>query len=251
MRRALSSKGAGALQPVSGAFTSPLWSSLANTEKLPTVVASLGAVLLAGRLYAHLSSAPAVICVLLAVGSALFGRWHYRRNRRSVRAILLFFQLTGWPLAVSFGFVSIGVSYLTGSIRYYSDHWPAFLGAYLSVLCALAVYFAAWQPTFPRQYVVLASYRAMGSICADEFYQVLISGQSTQLTSRLPVFVGMSVPVFMVIGIGISGVLHRDVREVLGVLLLAAVSVTVASVLAARLWLQYKYLGGDDLLVAD
>jgi hypothetical protein len=251
MRRVLTSRDADTLPTASSAFTSALWPFLANTERAPILLAGFGAVLIVGRFYAHLSTVPAVICVLIAVGSALFGRWSYRRNRRSVRAILLFFQLTGWPLAVSFGFVSVGVSYLTGSIHYYSEYWLAFSGAYLSLLLALAVYFAAYQPTFRRQYVALAAYRAGGSISADEFYRILTSNQSTQLTAHLPVFVGISVPIFMVFGIAVSGVLHRDAREVLGVLLATAVSVSIGAVLAARLWLQRSYLGRDDLLVVE
>ena len=249
MRRALISRDAGALIPVNSAST--LWPFLAQTERMPTLLAAFGAVLIGGRLYARVGVAPAAICVLLAVGSALFGRWRYRRNPRSVRAILLFFQLTGWPLVLSFGFVILGVGHLTGSIHYYSDHWRTLLGAYLSALLALSVYFAAYQPTFRRQYVALASYRAGGSISADEFYRVLANNPPARLTSRLPLLVGISVPVFMVIGIAISGALHRDVREVLGALLFAGVSLAIAAILAARLWLQRRYLGSDDLLVVE
>jgi hypothetical protein len=237
-------------------FASPLWPYIARVESVPKVLAGLIGIMVfffalaPSRAETRLTTEVAIGIAVLLFLCAFLGIWQYRRNRRSLRAILQLFQMTGMPLAIGFAGPVLAVSYVTGAYPVYAAHWLEIVIAFLSLILALSVYYAGYRAAFRAQYASLAACREAGSISADDLYDLLsFHGQSTRMTARLPLMVGVSVPLFSIAALALNHLLHRDIRETLGFGLFFCVSAYFMAVLIARRWLQWKYLNGDDLTV--
>jgi hypothetical protein len=238
-------------------FTSPLWPFIAQTERIPKVVVFLSGTsvlflwMARAKWLVHTDLVWAVGAALLLISCSLAGVWQYRRNRRSLRAILRLFQMSAWPLALSFLALALSLGSLTGSIRFYAAHWPVIVSIFVGLLLVLSGSYVAYWRVFRIQYQVFSSYLAAGSIPADRLHGILSSGQSTRVASRLPVFVGVSVPLFAIVSFALSHALHRDMRETLGFCIFFLLANFFMAVLIARRWLQWRHLGGSDLIVVD
>jgi hypothetical protein len=224
----------------------PLWDHLKGVEAVPKVLALLNGIQLVLLLIAR---APIVVAAIIAVASltsSVVGVWQYRRNQQSLRSILRLFQLAGWPLAVTLGEFMWNVSYLTGTHALYASHM-ATIGFIFALVFAiyLALYLCFWA-TFTYSYTVFKEHRAEGGIAARDLYLLLV-GRSSRWT-KLALFVTISIPVTMLVS-RIAGRIAYDV------FLLAMVTLVlfpyIAAVLVARIYLQRKYLGSEDLRITD
>ena len=233
-------------------FTSPLWSYIGNVESGPKAIAMLSIVPIGMRLIARVNIAWSAVTAFLLLGCALIGCLQYRRNRRSLRAILLLFQLNGWPLAIALGVLGSGLSYLTGSHEFYAKHWLAIALFFLLNLIAFTFYYTALWRDGQDQYRMLGAYRPEGRIPASELYRLLtFQGRSTRMLSKLALIVGVSVPITTILAVVARHVIGRDVREFLAYVISLTLSSYIMSILIARRWLQHRYLGVDDLLVVE
>jgi len=194
----------------------------------------------------------AVVAAALLVACSLAGVWQYRRNRRSLRAILRLFQMGAWPLSLSFLALALALVTAMGSAQVYAAHWPVILSVFVGVLLALTGSYVTYRRVYRDQYEAFASYRAAGTMSADALYAILsFQGRSTRAAARLPLIVGVAVPLFAIVGLTLNQVLHRDIREMLAVCIFFLLSNYFMAVLIARRWLQWRYLGAQDLIVVD
>jgi len=228
-------------------LTSPLWAYVNGVERMPVVLVVLLGVPIACRLSAHEPSEGMIGFALLLVVCALVGAWQHRRNPRSLRSILLLFQLSGWPLALAFAVFMWNVSYLTGTHELYAERLPLLIAMFAAVLAIVSAYYIAFWRDGRDLYEALGARRSRGSISPDELHQLLtFKGRSTRMLAVMPVIVGLSVPITMVI----ARLIDRNIWELtVFVLLTFILPPYIMAVLIARRFLQSRYLGASDLTV--
>jgi hypothetical protein len=228
-------------------FSSPLWSFLRNTETTPRLLVFMNAIQIVALLIGRANVVPAVILALLLVGCAVIGCWQYRRNRRSIKRIFLLLQLNGWPLAITLGEMMWTASYLTGMNALYREHLIAFGSFFLVVLFLFTCYYIWYWRDGREMYGAIGLHRTQGSISATELHRALTyNGRSMRVLSVLPMIVGVAVPILMLAHFLIG---PRGYGFFLFVLTTLVVVPYVFAILIARISLQHRYLGDDDLTV--
>jgi hypothetical protein len=226
---------------------SPLWPYVENALMGPKILALLNAIQLGALLIAHISIIPAALFALVFVGSSIFGCWQYRRQRRSVKKIFLLFQLNGGSLAFTLGTFMWNGSYLTGTHSLYAEHWVEIAAMFAGMLTILSFYYAKYWPDGKEMYRRLSLFRTSGNISASELYALLtFQGRSTRVLAKLPIIVGISVPLTMLASHVIE---HKSYDFFLFVSLTLILCPYLLAGLVARLYLQQRYLGNDDLQV--
>lgn len=225
----------------------PLWEYLKGVEGGPKVLALLNGIQLGLLLIARAPIAVAAAIALASLTSSIAGVWQFRRNQRSLRSILRLFQLEGWPLAVTLGEFMWSVSYLTGTHASYASHMTTIGFVFVMVLAIyLVLYLRIWN-TFTDSYAALKKPRAEGEISARDLH-ILLMGRSSGWTTRLPLFVALSIPATMLV----SRIAGHSVYDVfLFVILTLVLFPCFAAILIARIYLQRRYLGSDDIRIID
>lgn len=225
----------------------PLWEYLKGVEGGPKVLALLNGIQLGLLLIARAPIAVAAAIALASLTSSIAGVWQFRRNQRSLRSILRLFQLEGWPLAVTLGEFMWSVSYLTGTHASYASHMTTIGFVFVMVLAIyLVLYLRIWN-TFTDSYAALKKHRAEGEISARDLH-ILLMGRSSGWTTRLPLFVALSIPATMLV----SRIAGHSVYDVfLFVILTLVLFPCFAAILIARMYLQRRYLGSDDIRIID
>jgi hypothetical protein len=231
----------------SAGFSSPLWPYVDGVRRLPALLLVLGGVPLATRWMAHANSVWMLATWGLCIFSALVGSEYQRRNRRSLKANFLMFQLCGWPLGITFASFMWNVSYLTGTHSFYARFGGQIAVIFAAMLAGLSLFYVRYWRDGRELFETLGSHRAQGSISAGELYGLLtFQGRSTRMLSVLPVAVGIAVPVSGIL----AHALGRNIWEFcLFTFLTLILSPYIIAVLIARRWLQKRYLGSDDLII--
>jgi hypothetical protein len=233
-----------------GESSSTLWAYVGNVTRGPAIILIIAGVPFCARLLATRDLALwmlSFLCVLFLC--TLAGRYQYNRNRSNLKSILLLFQLSGWPVALSLSMFMWNGSFLTGTHEFYAENWAVVVIVSVAMVVLLSFYYINYWRAGREQYERLASYRIRGLIPADDLYRILTyQGRSTRMLMVLPFIVGISVPASMLA----AHLMGRNLWDLLlFVLFTFILSPYIMAVLAARLWLQREYLPGNDLTVVD
>lgn len=220
-----------------------------DLERGVIVVAAIAGVALVVRLIAK---APVMHAVFFAFGLitvGLAGRWYYRRHRHSLKAVLLFSHLVIWPLCIALAWLMWDVTLLSRYRDSYVAHIGHFVVVFIAALIAFLVYHVRYWKDGHRLFADLASYRSRGVVDSEALFDILsFRGRAIRAQLIMPVAAGLASTTV----IGLSVFFNRDV---VGLFLFVALGLLLSpyimAVSIARLVLQARYLGADDLIIVD